>query len=66
MVGTGTGAQHGILFQNALALEAAHRLDTIILDKTGTLTEGHPQVTQILVVEGQKSAELLQFAAAVE
>ena len=66
MVGTGIGAQHGILFQNAQALEAAHRLDTLILDKTGTLTEGHPQVTQILVVEGQKSAEVLQFAAAVE
>ena len=50
MVGTGRGAQHGILFQNAQTLETAHRLNTLILDKTGTLTEGHPQVTQILVV----------------
>tara|TARA_B100000586_G_scaffold103998_1_gene74512 strand:- start:1817 stop:2884 length:1068 start_codon:yes stop_codon:yes gene_type:complete len=72
MVGTGTGAQHGILFRNALALEAAHGLDTIIMDKTGTLTEGRPKVTQILTVgvEADSSkfdeAEVLRFAAAVE
>ncbi|HBL56720.1 MAG TPA: copper-translocating P-type ATPase [Deltaproteobacteria bacterium] len=72
MVGTGTGAQHGILFRNAPALEAAHRLDTLILDKTGTLTEGRPQVTQILVAENKSedpipdAAEVLRFAAAVE
>ena len=70
MVGTGTGAQHGILFRNAPALEAAHRLDTLILDKTGTLTEGHPKVTQIITVDkkNQKQAqnELLKLASAVE
>lgn len=70
MVGTGTGAQHGILFRNAPALEAAHRLDTLILDKTGTLTEGRPKVTQIITVDtkNQKLAqnELLKLASAVE
>ena len=72
MVGTGTGAQHGILFRNAPALEAAHGLDTIIMDKTGTLTEGRPKVTQILTVDAEAEsstfaeAEVLRFAAAVE
>ena len=66
MVGTGTAAQRGILFRNAPVLEAAHGLDTLILDKTGTLTQGHPKVTQILVVEGQESNEVLRYAAAVE
>jgi len=70
MVGTGTAAQHGILFRNAPALEAAHRLDTLILDKTGTLTEGRPKVTQIITVDtkNQKQAqtELLKLASAVE
>ena len=72
MVGTGTGAQHGILFRNAPALEAAHDLDTIIMDKTGTLTEGRPKVTQIMTVDAEADsstfaeAEVLRFAAAVE
>ena len=72
MVGTGTGAQHGILFRNAPALEAAHGLDTIIMDKTGTLTEGRPKVTQILTVDADAhsstfaEAEVLSFAATVE
>ena len=72
MVGTGKGAQHGILFRNAPALEAAHGLDTIIMDKTGTLTEGRPKVTQILTVDADAhsstfaEAEVLRFAAAVE
>ena len=72
MVGTGTGAQHGILFRNAPALETAHGLDTIIMDKTGTLTEGRPKVTQILTVDADAhsstfaEAEVLRFAAAVE
>ena len=70
MVGTGTGAQHGILFRNAPALEAAHRLDTLILDKTGTLTEGRPKVTQIITVDTKKQkqaqTELLKLASAVE
>jgi len=72
MVGTGTGAQHGILFRNAPALEAVQGLDTIIMDKTGTLTEGRPQVTKILTVDAETEsssmdeAEVLRFAAAVE
>ena len=72
MVGTGTGAQHGILFRNAPALEAAHGLDTIIMDKTGTITEGRPKVTQILTVDADAhsstfaEAEVLSFAATVE
>ena len=72
MVGTGKGAQHGILFRNAPALETAHGLDTIIMDKTGTLTEGRPKVTQILTVDADAhsstfaEAEVLRFAAAVE
>ena len=72
MVGAGKGAQHGILFRNAPALEAAHGLDTIIMDKTGTLTEGRPKVTQILTVDAEAEsstfaeAEVLRFAAAVE
>jgi len=74
MVGTGTGAQHGILFRNALALEAVQKLSTLILDKTGTLTEGRPTVTQILPVleknkkgnESKAKEELLSITAAVE
>lgn len=72
MVGTGTGAQHGILFRNAPALETAQGLDTIIMDKTGTLTEGRPKVTQILTVDAYAhsstfdEAAVLRFAAAVE
>ena len=72
MVGTGKGAQHGILFRNAPAIEVAHGLDTIIIDKTGTLTEGRPHITQILTVDGENESpalnatEVLRFAAAVE
>ena len=72
MVGTGKGAQHGILFRNAPAIEMAHGLDTIIIDKTGTLTEGRPHITQILTVDGENESpalnatEVLRFAAAVE
>jgi Cu+-exporting ATPase len=72
MVGTGTGAQHGILFRNATALEATQGLNTIIMDKTGTLTEGRPKVTQILIVDTEAensetdTTEVLLFAAAAE
>jgi len=51
MVGTGLGARRGILFKNALALEQAASLDTVVLDKTGTLTRGEPQVVA-LVTDG--------------
>ena len=52
LVGTGIGARNGILFRSAVALEAAYNLDTIFLDKTGTLTEGNPKVTKVLTNEG--------------
>ena len=65
MVGTGRGAGMGVLFKNAQALENLHRIDTVVLDKTGTLTAGKPAVTDILpdAVSGQ---ELLRIAAAIE
>jgi P-type Cu2+ transporter len=65
MVGTGLGAKRGILFKNALALEAAARVQTVVMDKTGTLTKGEPEVTQ-LVVDGLPESEVLALAAAVE
>ena len=65
MVGTGRGAKSGILIKSATALEAAHKVDTVILDKTGTVTEGKPVVTDILPVHGSRE-ELLAFAASLE
>jgi len=65
MVGTGTGAKMGILFKNAEALENLHRVDTVVLDKTGTLTEGKPSVTDILPNDGCEK-ELLIIAASLE
>jgi len=68
MVGTGKGAEHGILFKNSASLETAHRLDTVVLDKTGTLTAGEPVVTDI-VVAGETEladAELLRITASAE
>ena len=62
MVGTGRGAQMGVLFKNAEALENLHRIDTVVLDKTGTLTTGKPEVTDIL--PGAVSAEKLLIMAA--
>ena len=65
MVGTGRGAQMGVLFKNAQALENLHHIDTVVLDKTGTLTTGKPEVTDIL--PGQASlGELMKTAAALE
>jgi len=66
MVGTGRGAQSGILIRNASALEEAGRLQTLIVDKTGTLTEGRPVVTDIAVFPGVSRAEMLRTAASLE
>lgn len=65
MVGTGRGAKQGILIKSAAALETAHKIDTVILDKTGTVTEGKPVVTDILP-ESVSREELLTVAAALE
>ncbi|MCB0216582.1 MAG: copper-translocating P-type ATPase [Chloroflexi bacterium] len=62
MVGTGKGAENGILIRSAEALETAHKLDTIILDKTGTITEGRPSVTEILPGPGASSGGGLALA----
>lgn len=69
MVGTGLGARRGVLFKNATALETSARIDTVVLDKTGTLTKGTPAVTDVLVATGPDALpddEVLAFAAAVE
>ena len=65
MVGTGRGARMGVLFKNAQALEHLHKVDTVVLDKTGTLTEGKPSVTDI-VPNGISEGDLLQIAASIE
>ncbi len=65
MVGTGLGAQRGVLFKNAMALETAATIDTVVMDKTGTLTKGEPEVTDI-VTDGIDETEMLALAAAVE
>ena len=66
MVGTGRGAGAGILIKHAEALETLERVDTLIVDKTGTLTEGKPAVTAVLPVDGVAEHELLRVAAALE
>ncbi|HEU5277687.1 MAG TPA: heavy metal translocating P-type ATPase [Gaiellaceae bacterium] len=66
MVGTGLGAKRGILFKNAVALEQVASLDTVVMDKTGTLTKGEPEVVAVVTAEGLSENELLRFAAAVE
>ena len=66
MVGNGLGARNGILFKTAASLEAAGRTQIVALDKTGTITEGAPRVTDLLPAEGVSEAELLTLAAALE
>lgn len=66
MVGTGRGAKQGILIKSATALETAHKVDTVLLDKTGTVTEGRPVVTDIIPAPDVFSLELLHTAAALE
>ncbi len=66
MVGTGRGAQRGILIKGGEALEAAYRIDTVILDKTGTVTYGQPRVTDVIPMNGYGAAEVLRLAASAE
>ncbi|MEX2290549.1 MAG: heavy metal translocating P-type ATPase [Mycobacteriales bacterium] len=66
MVGTGKGAQNGVLVKDAEALETAHKLDTVVLDKTGTITRGKPSLTDIVPVGGQDEMELLRLVASAE
>ncbi|MBO2519361.1 MULTISPECIES: heavy metal translocating P-type ATPase [Limnochorda] len=66
MVGTGLGAEHGILFKGGEHLEAAHRLDAIVLDKTGTITTGEPHLTQVVPLPGWTEEELLRVVASAE
>ena len=66
MVGTGKGAENGILIKSAESLETAHLVNTVILDKTGTVTEGRPRVTDVLPLDGLAADELVSLAAAVE
>ncbi len=66
MVGTGKGAEFGILIKGGEALETAHKLDSVVFDKTGTLTHGKPVVTDIIAASGEAGDGLLRLAAAVE
>ena len=67
MVGTGVGASHGILIKSGEALEICHKVDAVVLDKTGTVTEGKPKVTDIIAIDSARSKEdLLRLAAACE
>ena len=66
MVGVGRGAQSGVLIKNAEALERMEKIDTLVVDKTGTLTEGKPKVTAIRTAAGVDEAELLKLAASLE
>jgi Cu+-exporting ATPase len=66
MVATGKGAENGILFKGGEALEIAHKIDTIVFDKTGTITEGKPRVTEVLLAEGVQEGYLLQMTASAE
>ncbi|MGW6121016.1 heavy metal translocating P-type ATPase [Nocardia sp. NPDC055165] len=66
MVGTGLGAERGVLFKNATALEDAARIDVVVMDKTGTLTTGAPEVTDVITAPGVDTDRVLALAAAVE
>lgn len=66
MVGTGKGAEYGVLIKGGEALEVVHKVDSVIFDKTGTLTKGKPAVTDIVVSEGSSKDDVLLLAASVE
>lgn len=66
MVGTGRGATAGVLIKNAEALEVLEKIDTLVVDKTGTLTEGKPRLTTVVPVDGVSESDLLRLAASIE
>lgn len=66
MVGTGRGAEEGILIKSAEALETAHSVQTVVLDKTGTITEGKPKVTDVIPADGMSEMALLEIAGIIE
>jgi Cu+-exporting ATPase len=66
MVATGKGAEHGVLIRSGEALEIAHKIDVVVLDKTGTITEGKPTASEVLPAEGVHETQLLRLAAAAE
>ena len=66
MVGTGKGAEHGVLIRGGESLETAHKISVVVLDKTGTLTEGKPSVTDIVTANGLSADEVLRMAASAE
>ncbi|HZY87654.1 MAG TPA: copper-translocating P-type ATPase, partial [Gemmataceae bacterium] len=66
MVGTGRGAESGVLIRNAEALELLYKADTLVVDKTGTLTEGKPRLVEVVPADGFTDSELLRLAAALE
>jgi Cu2+-exporting ATPase len=66
MVGSGLGAKRGVLFKHATAIETAARIDTVVMDKTGTLTKGEPEVTDVVTTDGVDQTDLLRLVAAVE
>src|ERR1700691_4850601 len=66
MVGVGRGARSGVLIKNAEALEILEKVDTLVLDKTGTLTEGKPRIESVIAVSGRNDSELVRLAASLE
>src|SRR3712207_7100415 len=66
MVSSGKGAENGVLIKSGEALETAHKINTIVFDKTGTITEGKPEVTNVITSEGFEEDYLIQLVASAE